>query len=244
MKIAVTGKGGSGKTTIALYLSKRFSEKGMDVLAVDADPSLNLMAMFGYEEITPISEIENLVNERARTPEGLVKLNPRVDDLIDEYSIKIDKNLRVLAIGTVTKAGSGCLCPENATLRALLHELVLKRDEAVILDMEAGLEIMSRGTIKNIDVMLAITEPSYSSISVTKNLLRFADELDIKNSYIVANKIKSKNELKYLSEKLGAEIFHAIPYLEKIREISMSNELSLNQEFYNTIGELTEKLTE
>ena len=242
MKIAVTGKGGSGKTTISACLAKIFAAGGLRVLAVDADPSLNLAAIFGHEDITPLSGMKSILEERARLENGLVRMNPLVNDLIDRYSIEIHGNLRLLASGTVIKAGSGCLCPENAVLRSLLSELVLKRDEIVIIDMEAGLEPMSRGTIRNIDAILAITEPIYSSVSVTKRLLKFADELNIRNSYIIGNKIQSVNESNYLSRNLNSNIFHEIPYLEEIRQTPMADDLEVSSKFYNSIEELSGKL--
>jgi CO dehydrogenase maturation factor len=243
MKIAVSGKGGSGKTTIAAYLSRIYSEKNFDVLAVDADPSLNLSALFGHEDITPISEMKSLAGERASLPGGLVRMNPRVDDLVDRYSVQVSKNLRLLASGTVTKAGSGCLCSENSLLRSLLGELVMSRDGIVILDMEAGLEIMSRGTLRNIDAILAVTEPNYSSISVTKKLLKFADELGIKNSYVIGNKIRDGgNQLGHLSDSF--DIFHAIPYSEEIHLAAMEkNRFLARSGFYDSVCELAHKLT-
>lgn len=240
MKIAVTGKGGSGKTTIAGYLARIYSEKNFEVLAVDADPSLNLSSLFGREGITPISEMKSLVDERATLPGGLIRMNPKVNDLIDKYSVKISENLKLLASGTVTKAGSGCLCPENTLLRSLLSELVIGRGEIVILDMEAGLEIMSRGTLRNIDAILAITEPNYSSISVTKKLLKLANELGIKNSYVIGNKIKDQSG--YLSKSF--KIFHEIPYSEEIQLASMEkNRFFADGNFYDSVYKLFHKLT-
>ena len=241
MKIAITGKGGSGKTTIAACLARVYADRGYRVIAVDADPTLNLSILFGYEDIKPISEMKSLVNERSVVSGVLVRMNPKVNDLIDRYSIKISKNLRLLVSGTVRKAGSGCLCPENSLLRSLLQELVLKRNEIVILDMEAGLEIMSRGTIRNIDAILAITEPNYGSVNVTKKILKFASELGIKNSYVIANKIKDEKEYRYLSQEF--DIFYRFPFIDEVQRSSMYGELSTkNSIFYRQMNELSGRL--
>jgi CO dehydrogenase maturation factor len=243
MKVAITGKGGVGKTTIAAYLSKTYAENGFHTIAVDADPSLNLASFFGREDSKPISEIKDLVAERAMIGDGIIRMNPDVRDLIDSYGVEIDENLKLLISGTVRKAGSGCLCPENALLRALLQELVLERDDAVILDMEAGLEIMSRGTIKGIDAILAVTEPSHSSVQVTKRLLGFAGDLGIENLYVIANKIKEREESEFLNQKL--EVFHQIPYSKEVSKASMDRDsLYMKNGFYRSIFELYTKLNE
>jgi len=236
MKVAVTGKGGSGKTTLAFYLSKIYAEKGFKIIAVDADSSLNLAGYFGHEDLKPISEIKELVDERARISEALVNLNPDVHDLIDKHSAKLSENLQLMVLGGVSKAGTGCRCPENSLLRALMQELVLDRKEIVILDMEAGLEIMGRGTLRGIDAILAVTEPNYGSISVTKKLLEFSKELGIKNSYVIANKADDG----YLSEHF--DVFHALPFSPEVQRSSMERNEPIVDEFYQAVSELSDKL--
>lgn len=240
MKIAVTGKGGSGKTTIAFHLARIYAEKNFKAIAVDADSSLNLASYFGHEDQKPISSIKELVDKRARISDVLVNLNPDVHDLIDEYSASIAENLKLLLIGGVSRAGSGCLCPENSLLRALMQELVLERNEIVILDMEAGLEIMSRGTLRGIDAILAVTEPNIGSISVTKKLLKFSKDLGIKNSYVIANKV-DEEQLEYISKSF--EVFHALPLSAEVQRSSMNIESELkSDEFSKAMKELADKL--
>jgi len=240
MKIAVTGKGGSGKTTIAFHLSRIYAEKNFKVITVDADSSLNLASYFGHEDQKPISSIKELVDKRARISDVLVNLNPDVHDLIDEYSASIVENLKLLLLGGVSRAGSGCLCPENSLLRALMQELVLERNEIVILDMEAGLEIMSRGTLRGIDAILAVTEPNLGSVSVTKKLLQFSKELGIENSYVIANKV-DKEHIEYLARKF--DIFHSLPFSAGVQRSSMDTGSELkSDEFSKSMEELADKL--
>jgi len=241
MKIAITGKGGAGKTTISAHLGKILSE--MDevdkVLLVDADATKNLSTFLGYENITPINKIKDIIEERAIEDNGLVKLNPSVSDLIDKFSVKISDKLYLLAVGGVEKAGMGCLCPENSILRAMLREIVLKRNEFSIIDMEAGLEIMSRGTVKGVDKILSITEPGYGAISVTKDILKFSKELNIK-AEVIGNKLRNKEEKEYLSKNF--ELFHIIPASEEVRESAMKKTYVLNGNFYDSIKKLAQKI--
>jgi len=240
MKIAVTGKGGSGKTTIAAHLSVAFADKGYRVIAVDADPSLNMSAIFGYEDIKSIGEIKEIVEEKTKKADGIYILNPDVKDLIDRYSVKVKKNLNLIASSTIKRADSGCLCPENALIKALMRELILDRDEVVIMDMEAGLEIMSRGTVKNINKILVITETNRGSILVTEKILRFSRELGIRDSYVIGNKIRN-NDIKLLEERF--DVFYYIPYLNEVQESSTYYSLlGKNTIFYKRIEELLERL--
>lgn len=241
MKIAVTGKGGVGKTAIAVALGMCLSSK-REVLLVDADPSLNLATVFKRENITPIGEMVDLANERARLPEGLVKMNPKVADIVDKFSVEVGNNLKLLVVGTVTKAGSGCLCPENAILRSVLQDLVLKRDEIVIVDMEAGLEPMSRGTIRRVDSILVVTEPSLNSLSVSERMIGFARQLGIDDAKVVANRIRDAQESELITTKL--EIFHEIPYDAMFQKAFMKGDVSSDSEFYKSVSKLAEKIVD
>ncbi|MEM2495197.1 MAG: AAA family ATPase, partial [Nitrososphaerota archaeon] len=173
MKIALTGKGGVGKTLIAATLSRLLARDGYKVLAIDADPNLNLGYSLGFNEeqlskIIPLAENEELIKERTSiSPEaslvGFFKLYPKVDDIVDKFGIIGPDNVSLLIVGTVRKGGEGCLCPENAFLRTLIQHILIKRKEFVIIDMEAGIEHLARGTAKGVDIMLIVIEPSYKS---------------------------------------------------------------------------------
>src|SRR4030065_454426 len=165
MKIAISGKGGVGKTLLAAFLSKTFASSGYSVIAIDADPDANLAATLGYphpETITPISELNDLIEERVGVRPGtsgsFFKLNPKVDDLPDKYSVKMD-GIKIMSMGRIKRGGTGCYCPEGALLPALGSHLPLQRDEVVILDMEAGIEHLSRGPVKTGDKLSLMGGP-------------------------------------------------------------------------------------
>ena len=183
MKIAISGKGGVGKTLLASLLAKIFSESGYSVLAIDADPDANLAANLGFpnpDAIVPISELNELIEERVGAKPGqsgsFFKLNPEVDDLPEKYSAKFH-GIRLMVMGRIKRGGTGCYCPEGALLQALLAHLLLQRDEVVILDMEAGIEHLTRGTAKAVDWLIVVVEivamsfiPSYFAFSACKTM--------------------------------------------------------------------------
>ncbi|MFH1787880.1 MAG: AAA family ATPase [Candidatus Altiarchaeota archaeon] len=239
MKIAVAGKGGAGKTSITAGLAKAFAEKHQ-VIAVDADPSYNLASVLGIKKPKPLAEQKTLVEERARMPGGLVRMNPDVADLVDEYAAKVSANLRLIVMGTVTGAGKGCLCPENALLRSLLSNLVLKRDEYVVIDLEAGFEPMSRGTVKAIDALLIVCEPSANSISVSTKLVSLAGEAGIGKALVVANKTCGKQDLDFIADSL--EVFHELPFDGQYSSLSRGGGYPSGTVFDGKVRELAAKI--
>ncbi len=150
MKLAVSGKGGVGKTTFASLMIRTLNAEGKRVLAIDADPDANLAAGLGIadsDKIVPIAEMEDLIFERTGAKPGSIggyfKLNPKVDDLPDAVSVGFER-IKLMRLGGIKKGGSGCICPESALLRALVMHIVLARDEVVVMDMEAGIEHLGR----------------------------------------------------------------------------------------------------
>jgi CO dehydrogenase maturation factor len=230
MKIAISGKGGVGKTLLAAFLSKIFAESGYSVIAIDADPDANLASTLGFaepEEITPISELNDLIEERVGVRPGqsggLFKLNPKVDDIPEDYSVKVD-GIRLMSMGRIKRGGTGCYCPEGALLQALLSHLLVHRNEVVILDMEAGIEHLSRGTTKAVDKLIIVVEPGRRSIETAQTIGKLARDLGLENIAVVGNKIRSEQDKSFIRSSLpGLEILGFIAYDTAITEADLAN---------------------
>jgi len=230
MKIAISGKGGVGKTLLSSLLSKTFSESGYSVLAIDADPDANLAANLGFpnpESITPISELHELIGERVGVKPGqsgsFFKLNPKVDDLPEKYAAKID-GIRLMVMGRIKRGGTGCYCPEGALLQALLAHLLLQRDEVVIMDMEAGIEHLTRGTAKAVDKLIIVVEPGRRSLETAQRIFELAEDLGLKNVAVVGNKIQNSSQKQFIIDSLPkAEFLGFIPYDDAIINADLAN---------------------
>lgn len=208
MKIAITGKGGSGKTTLAAGLSLLYSQKGKRVFAVDCDPDMNLGFALGFphpEKITPISEMKDLISERTEAdldkPAGYFKLNPQVDDIPQKFCPR-SNNIHLIVMGKVNKAGGGCLCPENVFIKRLVSHLVSSREEIVILDMVAGTEHLGRGTAESVEAFLIVTEPTLLGISTGLHIKSLAADLGIKKVFFIGNKINNPKDIEFLKDNL------------------------------------------
>ncbi len=230
MKIAISGKGGVGKTLLASLLSRIFVDSGYSVIAIDADPDANLAATLGFpqaEEITPISEMKELIEERTGARPGqsapYFKLNPKVDDIPEKYALK-QNGIRLMRMGRVKKGGTGCYCPENVLLKALLTHLLVARNEVVLLDMEAGIEHLGRGTAKAVDKLIVVVEPGRRSIETALSIGKLAAEIGLQNIAVVGNKIRSQSEKEFLISNLpGFEFLGFIPYDQAIVNADLAN---------------------
>ena len=227
LKVAVTGKGGVGKTTLSALLAYVFSERGHSVLAIDADPATGLALACGVPPeqaaaITPVVEMEDLIYERTGAHKGEIggyfKLNPRVDDIPDRFSVSPPgmegrtDGIRILTMGTVKTGGSGCLCPENALLRSLVTYLLLRRDEVLILDMEAGVEHLGRGTAGAVDALIVVVEPGRRSLQTAHSIRALARDLGIQRVVAVGNKVASPSDETFIAEQLpGLPILGFLP---------------------------------
>jgi CO dehydrogenase maturation factor len=209
-KIAITGKGGVGKTTLAALIAHIYAEAGNSVIAIDADPAASLAYALGMPDelagqVTPIAEMDDLIYERTGakpgTTGGFFKLNPRVDDIPDRFSVT-HRGIRLLQLGTISTGGSGCICPESAMLKALVTHLVLYRDEVMILDMEAGVEHLGRATADAVDAFLIVVEPGRRSLATAQNIQSLAADIGIKRCYVVGNKVRDQADRDYIVREL------------------------------------------
>jgi len=223
MKIAISGKGGVGKTLLSALLARTFADASYSVLAIDADPDANLAATLGFaksEEITPISEMKDLIEERTGARPGkseiFFKLNPRVDDIPDSYSAKLD-GIKLMVMGKTKPGGTGCYCPENVLLQALVSHLLVARDEVVILDMEAGIEHLGRATAKAVDKLIVVVEPGRRSLETAQRIEGLAQDIGLKNIAVVGNKIRTQSDREFLISSLPKLKFLGfIPYSQEL----------------------------
>lgn len=200
MKIAITGKGGVGKTTLASLLAHLYAEEGKRVIAVDADPDANLASALGIsreeaEKIKPITDMAELIEERTGVKPGSIggmfRLNPKVDDLPEDIGYRLN-GIILLTMGKLKAASSGCYCPENVLLRSLLKHLIIDRSEVVIVDMEAGIEHLTRGTAESVDAFIVVVEPGQRSMQTAKTVFEMAKNLGVQKVFVVANKVEDK----------------------------------------------------
>jgi len=214
-KILVAGKGGTGKTTVAALLSHFFCNSGYDVVALDTDSTPNLAISIGVppdlsKSIVPLVKNEDLVEERTGARPGeswglFFNLSPEVEDIVEKYGLKIKDGLSLLVVGSIDSAKQGCLCPSIALARSLLKHLLLKEDQVIVVDAEAGAEVFGRGLAEDFDYMLCISEPTLRSLEISRDLIRMADELEVKNSVLVVNKVIDGERAKRLVERVFPE---------------------------------------
>ena len=249
MKLAVTGKGGVGKTTLSAGLSVSFSGRGSRVIAVDADPDSNLAATLGFprpEGIGSLMEREDLIAERTGARPGssgsYYSLNPKVDD-IPEHFCPEHRGIRLLPVGGFNrKGGSGCFCPENTFLKSLLTHLLLEREDIVILDMEAGVESLTRGTAQGVDALIVVVEPGQRSLETALRIRRLAADLDIAKIWVVANKVREKADQHYIAQGLDdMHLVGSLPFRPEVLKSGMGR-VGIREVLNGPLGEELRKL--
>jgi CO dehydrogenase maturation factor len=232
IKLAFSGKGGVGKTTLAALFINALSRDMEEILAVDCDPVANLGRFLGIKDadkIVPIVEMKELINERMEVSadRAFYKLNPKVDDIPDKFARKRD-NIKLIVMGTVKAGGSGCMCPESGFLKALLSRLLLEKDESVVMDMEAGVEHLGRATAGFVDNLFIVIEPSSGSIDAGKKIASLAEDLKIKGISVILNKVRNNNEVSFAKEKLQSlSLIGTIPFEEKFLEFAMDKDINI-----------------
>lgn len=227
MKVAVSGKGGVGKTFIAAGLARGFAERGLKTIAIDADSSPNLALTLGLSpeearKIIPISENKELVESKTGTGySGVYRLSFTVDDIVREYSTATPLGVNLIVMGTVKAMESGCMCAPNAVIRALLRHLIVDRNEAVVLDFEAGVEHIGRGTAKQVDALLVVADSNLKSLEIAKHIHDLAANAGMKQLYLIGNRIMNETQKEAVinfAKKNGLSILAFIPFDEKVIE--------------------------
>jgi CO dehydrogenase maturation factor len=229
LKIAVSGKGGVGKTTLSAFLAKWFADRGQKVLAIDADPDANLahgLGTRGASELVPITEMKDLIAERTESMPGsfggFFKMNPKVDDLPERLAVTVSAGIRLMVMGGVKKGGTGCVCPESVLLKNLLQHLILRRDEVVVMDMEAGIEHLGRATSGAVDCLIVVVEPGRRSVDTALKIKELAGDIGLLRVFLVGNKIRNRKDEDFLRDALPDFRFLGfIPYDEQIIEADL-----------------------
>jgi len=236
MKVAVSGKGGVGKTLIAGGLAQGFFERGLKTIAIDADSSPNLGLTLGMSteetrKIVPISENKTLIESKTDTGySGVYRLHFSVDDIVRDYSVSTPLGPSLIVMGTVQSMGAGCMCAPNAVIRALLRHLVVERDEAVVLDLEAGVEHIGRGTARQVDVLLIVADSNLKSLEIAKHINDMAYAAGMKKLYLVGNKVMDdaqKEAIQSFADKNGLSLLTFVPFDQKVIEADMLGETPL-----------------
>lgn len=227
MKLAVSGKGGVGKTTLSALLAQVYADAGREVLVADADPAPCLAGALGFPDdlrakLHPISEMDALIEERTGakpgTTGGFFTINPRVDDLPDRFSVR-HRGVRLLEMGAVDTGGSGCICPESAMLKTLFTHLLFRQDDVLILDMYAGVEHLGRATVDFVDALLVVVEPTRRSLGTAAQIKKLAQDIHLERLWLVGNKVRNDEEWAFLkAETPGIPVLGYLPATLAVQE--------------------------
>ncbi|HUW91108.1 MAG TPA: hypothetical protein VMV43_11405 [Candidatus Nanopelagicaceae bacterium] len=231
-------------------IARLFAKDGFNVLAIDNDSAMNLSYTLGIEDevkskIVPISEMKAMIEDRTSVKgagAGVYNINPEVSDIPDRFKVTGPDNLQLLVLGSIEEPASGCLCPENALIRTLLFNLLVKRNEVIVVDFEAGLEHLGRGTAKGIDVMLVITEPSRKSLDLCSKIIDLSKKLGVVNIFLIANKVTDDSQLSIINDRIKnweIPLYHSIPFDLEIGKADLNGTSPLD---YNNKSEAIQSI--
>lgn len=227
MKIAIAGKGGVGKTTIMALLARQLQQSGVEVLVIDADPCPHMAQTLGFTDtskLTPIAEMRTLLAERAGKTEGspYYNINPEINDLLADFMLEAD-GIKLMILGAIQTAEGGCACPEATVLKRLLTKLLLGNNQAILLDMEAGVEHLGRGTIASVDELFIVAIPSNSSIRTATDIQKLAVEAGIKDISFIGNLVEDEDDRRFLNENLPQKPVAFFPNAKAIKKAERNN---------------------
>jgi len=244
MKVAVSGKGGVGKTLIAGGLASGFAARGLKTIAIDADSSPNLALTLGLSadearKIVPVSENKELVESKTGTGySGVYRLSFTVDDIVRDYAVDTPLGVNLIVMGTVKAMESGCMCAPNAVIRAMLRHLIVERDEAVVLDLEAGVEHMGRGTARQVDALLIVADSNLKSLEIAKHIYDLASKAGMEHLYLVGNRVMNaaqEEAIKEFAEKNRLPILALVPFDPKVTDADMIGETPLKHKEFSAV---------
>jgi CO dehydrogenase maturation factor len=231
MKIAISGKGGVGKTTLAGTLARLFARDGYNVLAIDADPSMNLGSAIGIGQLPkPVTEHKDLIQDRAGMPMGMFKMNPKVDDITQMCGCTGPDNVKLVVMGTIDSGGSGCMCPANAFVKALIRHVITREKDLVILDMEAGIEHLGRATARGVDAMIAVVEPGMRSIETVERIKELGQQIGIERYFAVINKADNPGPVAQKLADMGIPVLGTIPFDRCLVEADLAGKPPIDAE--------------
>jgi CO dehydrogenase maturation factor len=230
MKIAVAGKGGVGKTLISGGIARGFAERGLKTIGIDADSSPNLGLTLGLtaeetRKIIPISDNQPLVESKTSTGySGVYNLNFSVDDIVKQYSVNTPLGVNLIVMGTVHTMGAGCMCAPTAVIRALLRHLVVEVNEAIVMDLEAGVEHIGRGTARQVDDLLIVADSNMKSLEIAKHIHDMAASAGMKNLYLIGNRVMNdtqKQAIQCFADQNGIKVLAFVPWDQGVIDADM-----------------------